>query len=192
MLVYLHGTWSIGIFWVLQTPTLLFSAPRTNVMFETNPWIRRKAVAFVSIWLGFPARRWAPERGGFLWWIFVWGGSKCCMYYIPWRIHVCMVYLPTWMVEFYGFHVEVNIPWLHGLYGCDIGGAIRWATRLDSGTPEVLKITVRVAACPMKFEKRLLRLTWPSRLNGFNFLGWRIFSRENKPFKLFFFRVQDG
>ncbi len=29
-------------------------------------------------------------------------------------------------------------------------------------------------------------LTWPSRLNGLNFLGWRIFSRENKPFKLFF------
>ena len=29
-------------------------------------------------------------------------------------------------------------------------------------------------------------LTQPSRLNGLNFLGWRIFSRENKPFKLFF------
>ena len=30
--------------------------------------------------------------------------------------------------------------------------------------------------------------TWPGWLNGLNFLGLRIFSRENKPFKLLFFQ----
>ena len=44
-----------------------------------------------------------------------WGFYHCFWKhpYIPLRIHGEMVYSPTWMVDFYGFHVgTVNIPYM--------------------------------------------------------------------------------
>ena len=44
--------------------------------------------------------------------IFFWGGFDTFSY--PWRIHVTIAYLPTWMVAFYGFHVGkyTIVPWI--------------------------------------------------------------------------------
>ncbi len=38
------------------------------------------------------------------------------MPHIPWRIHVWMVYLPTWMLDFMGFHVGRTYQ-SHGSHG---------------------------------------------------------------------------
>ena len=38
------------------------------------------------------------------------------------------------------------------------------------------------------FKQVIFRFLLGQWLNGLNFLGWRIFSRENKPFKRFFFQ----
>ena len=44
------------------------------------------------------------------------GGIRGDTTYVPLRIHGCLVYLPTWMVDFYGFHVGEYA--IHGSYGC--------------------------------------------------------------------------